>query len=282
MRTTGDKPLAGPSSCLHTPLEGWPGGKTPDQSCGPPSRPRGAFRQAPLPYTRTPFASSRGHQKPVHVLAPPTPRRPLRKVAWGRSGMKGIRTPGPFQGPGRLIYSARSRLLLPLASRRVPLLGVCNRARGGRRGSALQPLPRPVAQTGQTRSGLQFPAMATTPVPHGGGQTGTRGQLARELPFPIPDTGGPLGSPSRCAGQQRRAAEAGSRGGQRRGGRGSGEGRGLLFPRRAGRGGAENGVGRAIVVRGWGVGNQRSLHLRFLAEVISPDFSGRGEITALP
>ena len=25
---------------------------------------------------------SRGHQKPVHVLAPPTPRRPLRKVAW--------------------------------------------------------------------------------------------------------------------------------------------------------------------------------------------------------
>lgn len=123
--------------------------------------------------------------------------------------MKGIRTPGPFQGPGRLIYSARSRLL-PLASRRVPLLGVCNRARGGRRGSALQPLPRPVAQTGQTRSGLQFPAMATTPVPHGGDQTGTRGQLARELPFPIPDTGGPLGSPSRCAGQQRRAAEAGS------------------------------------------------------------------------
>ena len=244
MRTTGDKPLAGPSSCLHTPSEGWPGGKTPDQSCGPPIRPRGALRQALLPYTRTPSASSRGHQKPVHVLAPPTPRRPLRKVAWGRGGMKGIRTPGPFQGPGRLIYSARSRLLLPLASRRAPLLGVCNRARGGRRGSALQPLPRPVAQTGQTRSGLQFPAMATTPVPHGGGQTGTRGQLARELPSPIPDTGGPLGSPSRCAGQQRRAAARGA--GQR-----WGAGPAVSPAGGAGRGGERSGQG----YRGWVGGN---------------------------
>lgn len=40
------------------------------------------------------------------------------------------------------------------------------------------------------------------------------------------------------------AGARGSKGGQRRGGRG------LLFPRRAGRGGAENGVGRAIV-DGW-------------------------------
>ena len=70
--------------------------------------------------------------------------------------MKGIRTPGPFQGPGLLIYSARSRLLLPLASRRVPLLGVCNRARGGRLGSTLQPLPRLVAQTGQTGAVCSF------------------------------------------------------------------------------------------------------------------------------
>lgn len=163
--------------------------------------------------------------------------------------MKEIRTPGPFQGLGRLIYSARSRLLLPLASRRVPLSGVCNRVRGGRRGSTLQPLPRPVVQKGQTRRCLQFPATATTAVPQGGGQTGTRGQLAWELPSRLPDTGAPLGSPSRCAGSrggQRRRAAAGS--GE---GRGSGEGAGPAVSRAggAGLGEAENGVGGALV--GW-------------------------------
>ncbi|XP_043305451.1 uncharacterized protein LOC122696785 [Cervus elaphus] len=121
--------------------------------------------------------------------------------------------PPPTQrGPGRLVYSARSRLLLPLASRRVPLSGVCNRARGGCRGSTLHPLPCPVVQKGQTRRSLQFPATATTPVPQGGGQTGTRGQLAWELPSRLPDTGGPLGSPSRCVQGQRPRSQGWGRG----------------------------------------------------------------------
>ena len=56
--------------------------------------------------------------------------------------------------------------------------------------------------------------------------------------------------------------------------RGRGEGAGSA---RVGRGGERS-------VRGsWGGGNQRSVHLRFLAEeILFPDFGGRGEMTALP
>lgn len=182
--------------------------------------------------------------------------------------MKGIRTPGPFQGPGRLIYSARSRLLLPLASRRVPLLGVCNHARGGRLGSTLQPVPRLVAQTGQTGAVCSF-----RPRRH----QSRREEAKREPGANWPRNFRPR-SPKVEAPWEVPAGARGSRGWQRRGGGAAVRSGACCFP--GGRGGA----GRRTEWAGlsWGGGNQRSLHLRFLAEVSSPDFGGRGEMTALP
>lgn len=95
----------------------------------------------------------------------------------------------------------------------------------------------------------------------------TRGQLWPGTPSPLPKWR-PPGKSQRCAGQPELAAERG---------RGSGEGWGLLFPGEAGRGGAENRVGRAIV--GWWEIS------RFASAVsgggpVPRTFGGRGEMAA--
>lgn len=63
---------------------------------GPQAGPAGFSARPPPPHTPAPSASSRSPEKPVHVLDP------FGKVARGRGGVKGIRTPGPLQGHGRL------------------------------------------------------------------------------------------------------------------------------------------------------------------------------------
>ena len=81
---------------LAYPSEGWPGGRTETRAVGPQAGPAGLSARPPPPHTAAPSASSRSPQKPVHVLGP------LGKVARGRGGVKGIRTPGPLQGHGHL------------------------------------------------------------------------------------------------------------------------------------------------------------------------------------
>lgn len=168
--------------------------------------------------------------------------------------MKGFEPLVPSKAPGALFIQPAPGFL-PLASRRVPWESAP--ARGGRLGSTLQPLPRLVAQTGQTERSAVFVHGDTSPA--GRRPNGNQGPTGpRNFPSPLPKSGGPLVSPSRCAGQQRLAVK-------RRGG--GAAVRALAVSPAGGAGGRRTEAGLS-----WGGGNQRSLHLRFLAEVSSPDF----------
>ena len=236
MRTKGDKPLSGPSPYLHTPLEGWPGGKTRDQCCGPPSRPRGLSARPRLP-------------TPGHHLLPPgviksrararAPPPPTQRGSLGRGGVKEIQTPSPFQGLGRLFIQPAPGL----SSRWPPgeflfreSATVCGADAGVVRCS-----PFPARWYGRVRPGAVCSFRPRR-----------RHQSRREEAKQGPGANWPGNfRPGSLTPEPLWEVPAGARatGGQRRAAAGSGEGAWPDVSRAggAGRGEAENGVGGALV-----------------------------------
>lgn len=137
----------------------------------------------------------------------PSPQPCAQKGGLGGGRDEGFRLV-PSRAPGALFIQPTRKLLLPLASRRFSLGSLQPCAQGGRLGSHAQPFPAWWHRQVRPEQSAVFVHGDTSPA--GGGQTGTRGQEAGPgTSVPLPKSGGPLGSPSRCAGQQRLAAERG-------------------------------------------------------------------------